>query len=192
MSQKSDVAQMSSESKVVNVGGFEFTLVEPDWYESLTAVGIAMSLIGNPDELVQSVSEAVSQPGSPVAKAFSAGLRMSLGQGRYNRVPKADIIDLLTMTTDKDADWFDEGHLDGPQTLELVVEVSAMLPFDGVFRQKGELAALLVRSFSSPSTPPAKSSGNGADGGQTTSPDAESSGPSHAPVALRNSGPEPS
>ena len=183
---------MSSESKTVNVGGYEFTLVEPDWYESLDAVGIALSLIGNPDELIDSVADAVSRPGSPVAKAFSAGLRMSLGQGRYNRVPKADIIDLLTMTTDKDAAWFDEGHLDGPQMLELVVEVSAALPFDGVFRQKGELAALLVRSFSPPSTPSATSSDSGADGDPTTSPDAESSGPSHAHVALRKDTPAPS
>lgn len=179
-------------SKVVTVGGHEFTLVEPDWYESLDAVGIALSLIGNPDELLESVTEAISRPGSPVAKAFSAGLRMSLGQGRYNRVPRADIIDLLTMTTDKDAAWFDEGHLDGPQTMELVVEVSAMLPFGGVFRQKGELAALLVRNFSAPSTPSATSSDNGADGDRTTSPGAESSGAQHAAVALRSSTPEPS
>jgi len=175
--------------KEITVGGHEFTLVEPDWYESLTCVGIAMSLIGNPDELLESVADAVSRPGSPVAKAFSAGLRMSLGQGRYSRVPREDIIDLLEMTTDKSAAWFDEGHLSGPQILELVVEVSTMLPFDGVFRQKGELAALLVRSFSAPSTPSAKSSDSGADGGQTTSPDAGSAGPSHAPVAVRKGTP---
>ncbi len=192
MSQKSGEAQYQFESKTVNVGGHEFFLTEPDGSDCLNAVGIVMSMIGEPDELMSSIREAATSDGDVISRALSIGFKMSMSKGRFQRVPKSTIVDLLEMTTDKNRDWYAENPLSGPALLELIAEVASILPFAGVLSQKGNLAGALVSTFTESSEKSETSSGNGTDGGQETSPPAESDGQSHAPVALRSGTPEPS
>ena len=189
MSQKSGEAQYQFESKTVNVGGHEFFLTEPDGFDCFNAVGIVMSMIGEPDELMDSIREAATSDGDAISRALSIGFKMSLSKGRFQRVPKSTIVDLLEMTTDKGRDWYAENPLSGPALLELIAEVASILPFAGVLSQKGNLAGALVSTFTESSERSETSSGNGTGGDQTTSPDAESAGPSPAPVALRKEAP---
>ena len=176
----------------MTVGGHEFFLTEPDGFDCLNAVGIVMSMIGEPDELMDSIREAALTETDAISRALSIGFKMSLSKGRFQRVPKSTIVDLLEMTTDKDRDWYEANRLSGPALLELIAEVASILPFAGVLSQKGNLAGALVSTFTESSEKSETSSGNGTDGDQTTSPDAESDGPSPAPVALRSRTPEPS
>ena len=192
MSRKSEEAKYQFQSKEVTVGGYDFILTEPDGFDCLNAVGIAMTLIGEPEELMDSIREAALKETDVMSRALSIGFRMSMSRGRFQRVAKADIIDLLEMTTDKDADWFEEHKLPAADLLELIAEVASILPFAGVLSQKGNLAGALVSTFTTSSETSEKSSGNGTDGDPETSPDAESAGRSSPPVALRNTGAEPS
>ena len=192
MSQKSGEGQYQFESKEVTVGGHEFLLTEPDGFDCLNAVGIVMSMIGEPDELMSSIREAATSDGDVVSRALSIGFKMSLSKGRFQRVPKSTVVDLLEMTTDKDRGWYAANRLSAPALLELIAEVASILPFAGVLSQKGNLAGALVSTFTESSEKSATSSGNGTDGDQTTSPVAESAGSSHAPVALRKDAPAPS
>lgn len=176
----------------MTVGGHEFFLTEPEGFDCFNAVGIVMSMIGEPDELMDSIREAALTETDAISRALSIGFKMSLSKGRFQRVPKSTIVDLLEMTTDKDRDWYEANRLSGPALLELIAEVASILPFAGVLSQKGNLAGALVSTFTESSEKSETSSGNGTGGDQTTSPDAESDGPSPAPVALRNATPEPS
>ena len=176
----------------MNVGGHDFILTEPDGFDCLNAVGIVMTLIGQPEELMDSIREAALKETDLMSRALSIGFRMSMSSGRFQRVAKADIIELLQLTTDKDADWFEEHKMPAADLLELIAEVASILPFAGVLSQKGNLAGALVSTFTTSFEKSETSSGNGTDGDQATSPDAESGGPLHAPVGLRNTEPGPS
>lgn len=176
----------------MTVGGHEFFLTEPDGFDCLNAVGIVMSMIGEPDQLMDSIREAALSETDVLSRALSIGFKMSLSKGRFQRVPKSTIVDLLEMTTDKNRDWYAENPLSGPALLELIAEVASILPFAGVLSQKGNLAGALVSTFTESSEKSETSSGNGTGGGQKTSRDAESAGSSHAPVALRKDTPAPS
>jgi hypothetical protein len=192
MSQKSGEGQYQYQSKTVEIEGHEFFLTEPDGSDCFNAVGIVMSMIGEPDKLMDSIREAVATLPPGVERGLSIGFKMSFSSDRFRRVPKSNIVDLLEMTTDKDRDWYAENPLSGPALLELIAEVASILPFAGVLSQKGNLAGALVSTFTESSEKSETSSGNGTDGDQKTSPPAESAGRSHAPVALRKDAPEPS
>ena len=146
-----------------------------------------MSLIGEPDRLMNDIRKVASTPSSEQGNLISIGFTMSLSRERFQRVPKSDILELLEMTTDKDRAWFTENKLSGPDLLELIAEVASILPFVGVLTSKGTIAAHLVNSFIESSATSEQSSGNGADGAPETSPDAESAGylslPTSAPSA---------
>ena len=85
----------------MTVGGHEFFLTEPDGFDCFNAVGIVMSMIGEPDELMDSIREAAAADGDALSRALSIGFKMSLSKGRFQRVPKPVILDLLEMTTDE-------------------------------------------------------------------------------------------
>ena len=178
MSLKSDTQTYQFNSKEVTIGGHQFLLNEPDGFDCFNAVGIVMSMIGEPDKLMDDIRETVaSEEGDAMDRALSIGFKMSLSADRFRRVPKSTIVALLEMTTDKGRDWYDANPLSGPALLELIAEVASILPFAGVLSQKGNLAGALVSTFTESSDKSETSSGNGTDGGQKTSPDAESDGP---------------
>ena len=155
---------------------------------------ICLRLIGNPDALLGDLRGLLTDETlDPVERASALGRKMSLNEDRYEEVPDEDILTLFELTTDKDAAWFDEHDLSGPATEQLIAEVASILPFAGVWVQKGDQAGAIVTTYLQRVTEvAATSSGNGADGDQPTSPSAESDGPSHASVALRSGTPEPS
>ena len=192
MSRSSAEGQYQYQSKTVEIEGHEFALHEPDGSDCLNAVGIAMSMIGEPDELMSSVREAAAGDGDVLQRALTIGFKMSLSKGRFQRVPKTTIVELLEMTTDKDRDWYAAHPLSGPSLLELIAEVASILPFGGVLSQKGNLAGALVSTFTRSSEKSEMSSDENGDGDPATSPGAESAGSSHAHVALRSGGSEPS
>ena len=161
----------------MTIGGHRFLLTEPDGFDCFNAVGIVMSMIGEPEKLFADIRESATAEGDAESRALGLGFKMSLSSDRFQRVAKHTIVDLLVMTTDKDRHWYDSNPLSGPALLELIAEVASILPFAGVLTQKGNLAGALVTSFTESSETPGPSSGNGTDGDQTTSPDAESDGP---------------
>ena len=189
MSQSSAEGRYQFQSKTVEIEGHEFALREPDGFECINAVGVVMSLIGEPDKMLDEMRAVLSEPGDVVSHGLTLGFKMSLAKGRYQRVPKDDILDLLEMTTDKDRAWFAANRLSGEALLELVAEVASILPFGGVLSQKANLAGALVTSFTGSSEKSETSSGNGGDGDQKTSPGAGSAGPSHAAVNLKSAPP---
>lgn len=176
----------------MTIGGHQFLLNEPDGFDCFNAVGIVMSMIGDPAKLMDDIREAVtSEDGDAIGRALAIGFKMSFGKGRFQRVPRSVIVDLLEMTTDKDREWYDANPLSGPALLELIAEVASILPFAGVLSQKGNLAGALVSTFTASSETSETSSGNGTGGDQKTSPDVESDGQyiKPAPVPSEESAP---
>ena len=167
----------------MEIGGHQFLLNEPDGTDCLNAVGFVMGIIGEPDKLLQQIREVAETEDTIAGRLSAFGFKMSINQDRFRRMSKRDIIDLLVIATDKDAAWFDTHRLSGPDLMELIAEVASILPFAGVLPQKGVVAALLVKSLMDTSSEPETSSGNGTDGDQMTSPDAESDGSYIAPSA---------
>ena len=145
-----------------------------------------MSMIGKADQLLNDVREAALMPGDALQRGMVLGFKMQMADGRFQHVPKENILGLLEMTTDKTRDWYDEHRLSGPELIELIAEVASILPFDGVLSQKGNLAAALVSTYTKSLRPPEPSSGNSGDGGQKTSPDAESGGSYIKPTSAPN------
>ncbi len=194
MSQKSGEVRYQYQSKTVEIEGYEFALHEPKFLKCKRAVRICLRLIGNPDALLGDLRELLLDDSmDPVERASALGRKMSLNEDRYEEVSDEDILALFELTTDKDAAWFDEHDLSGPATEQLIAEVASILPFAGVWVQKGDQAGAIVTTYlQCVSEAAATSSGNGADGDQPTSPSAESSGARPAPVALRSGTPEPS
>lgn len=169
----------------MTIGGHDFALHEPDGFDCFNAVGIVMSMIGEPDQLMNDIREAATGDGDALERALSIGFKMSLSRGRFQRVPRSTIVELLEMTTDKNRDWYAGHPLSGPELLELIAEVAAILPFAGVLAQKGNLAGALVSTFTASSDTSEPSSGNG-DGSPGTSPDAVSDGYVNMPAASRS------
>ena len=191
MSQKSGEARMSSESKVVSVGGHEFTLVEPDFFDCDRAVVIYMKMVGEPAQILDSIRTGVGlgEDDSPETRTAFIGLNLAAAGGKFRHVTKDEALELLALTTDKGIEWFGEHRLSGPEFNELVSAIGSVLPFGRVLTEWGLQAVAFVNSFNDDSESAAKSSESDADGDQTTSPAAESDGPSHAPVALRKDTP---
>ena len=193
MSRSSAEGQYQYQSKTAEIEGHEFALREPKFTACKKAVRICLRLIGNPAEMLDDLRELVLNESDPLKRALKLGSLMQVKNDRFEDVPDEDIIELLEIVTDKDAAWFDAHPLSGPGLERLIAEVASILPFDGVWVQKGEQAGAIVMPYLAKfSTTAAKSSESGADGAQTTSPGAESSGPSHAHVALRTGTSEPS
>ena len=192
MSRSSAEGQYQFQSKTVEIEGHEFALHEPSGFDCFNAVGIVMSMIGEPDKLFADMRAVLNEPGDAESQGLAIGFKMSLGNGRFQRVPTHTIIDLLTMTTNKSRHWYETNPLSGPALIELIAEVASILPFGGVLSQKGNLAGALVSTFTRSSEKSETSSDENGDGDPTTSPGAESAGSSHAHVALRSGGSEPS
>ena len=175
----------------MEIEGHEFALHEPRFLKCKRAVRICLRLIGSPDELLEDLRALLLDESiDPVERASILGHKMALNESRYEDVSDEDILTLLELTTDKDAAWFESHDLSGPALERLIAEVASILPFAGVWVQKGEQAGAIVHPYLQRLTEAvATSSGNGADGDPATSPSAESAGPSHDAVALKSAPP---
>lgn len=177
----------------MEIEGHEFHLHEPKFLKCKRAVRICLRLIGKADGLLGDLRALLMDESiGPVERASMLGHKMALNEDRYEEVSDEDILALFELTTDKDAAWFDTHALSGPATERLIAEVASILPFAGVWVQKGEQAGAIVNPYLQRLTElAATSSESGTDGDPATSPSAESDGPSHAAVALKNDTPAP-
>lgn len=139
---------------------------------------IYLGLIGDPNALIDDLM-AMADAGTDSVDMRAMSLKGMVSRSRVLEASPEEIIELLTLTTDKDAVWFEDHRISGPEMDELLAEVADVIPFDSALGMKGRQMLAFIGSFTRGSAQSAESSEPDSDGPPATLPVAGSSGPAH-------------